>query len=50
VIWKWCREKPRLTGTGLPGITDTAADHIIDGRPYAAARDLVDKRIISRPD
>lgn len=34
--------------TGLPGISDDAADRIIAARPYSNVHQLLNKRIISR--
>jgi DNA uptake protein ComE-like DNA-binding protein len=36
--------------SGLPGISATRAQRIVDGRPYASPHDLVDKGIISEAE
>jgi DNA uptake protein ComE-like DNA-binding protein len=51
----WSRDKPLDLNTAskddlttLPGITAADADRIVDGRPYDAPIDLVDRRILSK--
>jgi DNA uptake protein ComE-like DNA-binding protein len=53
----WNRDQPLDVNTAskdqllsLPGMSSEGADHIIAGRPYSSASELVSRRAISQPE